>query len=156
MASDGTLKFDTLIDSKGFQAGISTIGNIAQKGLQATADIMKGAAAAIGGMGVAAIKVGSDFESGMSKVAAISGASGKDLADLTEKAKEMGASTKFSATESAAAFEYMAMAGWKTEDMLNGIEGIMSLAAASGEDLATTSDIVTDAITAFGMAADGT
>ena len=156
MASDGTLKFDTLIDSKGFQAGISTIGNIAQKGLQATADIMKGAAAAIGGLGVAAIKVGSDFESGMSKVAAISGASGKDLADLTEKAKEMGASTKFSATESAAAFEYMAMAGWKTEDMLNCIEGIMSLAAASGEDLATTSDIVTDAMTAFGLAADGT
>ena len=156
MASDGTLKFDTLIDSKGFQKGINAIGDIAQKGMQATADIMKGAAAAIGGLGAAAIKVGSDFESGMSKVAAISGASGKDLADLTEKAKEMGASTKFSATESAAAFEYMAMAGWKTEDMLNGIEGIMHLAAASGEDLATTSDIVTDAMTAFGLAADGT
>lgn len=153
MASDGTLKFDTLIDSKGFQKGINAIGDIAQKGMQATADILKGAAAAIGGLGAAAIKVGSDFESGMSKVAAISGASGKDLADLTEKAKEMGASTKFSATESAAAFEYMAMAGWKTEDMLSGIEGIMSLAAASGEELATTSDIVTDALTAFGMKA---
>lgn len=153
MASDGTLKFDTRIDSKGFQAGINTIGDIAQKGLQATVDILKGAAAAIGGLGVAAIKVGSDFESGMSKVAAISGATGQDLIDLTEKAKEMGASTKFSATESAAAFEYMAMAGWKTADMLDGIGGIMNLAAASGEDLATTSDIVTDALTAFGMAA---
>lgn len=153
MASDGTLKFDTRIDSKGFQQGINTIGDIASKGMRATADILKGATTAITGLGAAAIKVGSDFEAGMSKVAAISGASGSELEALTEKAKEMGASTKFSATESAAAFEYMAMAGWKTGDMLNGIEGIMSLAAASGEDLATTSDIVTDALTAFGLKA---
>lgn len=153
MASDGTLKFDTLIDSSGFQKGISSIGGIAQKGLKATSDILKGSMTAIAGLGGAAIKIGSDFESGMSKVAAISGASGQELEKLTEKAKEMGSTTKFSATESAAAFEYMAMAGWKTEDMLNGIEGIMSLAAASGEDLATTSDIVTDALTAFGMKA---
>ena len=153
MASDGTLKFDTLIDSSGFQKGISSIGEIAQKGLKATSDILKGSMTAIAGLGGAAIKIGSDFESGMSKVAAISGASGQELEKLTEKAKEMGSTTKFSATESAAAFEYMAMAGWKTEDMRNGIEGIMSLAAASGEDLATTSDIVTDALTAFGMKA---
>ena len=153
MASDGTLKFDTLIDSSGFQKGISSIGEIAQKGLKATSDILKGSMTAIAGLGGAAIKIGSDFESGMSKVAAISGASGQELEKLTDKAKEMGSTTKFSATESAAAFEYMAMAGWKTEDMLNGIEGIMSLAAASGEDLATTSDIVTDALTAFGMKA---
>lgn len=153
MANDGALKFDTLIDSGGFQKGLDSIGNIAQKGLQATSAILKGSMTAIGGLGVAAIKVGSDFEAGMSKVAAISGASGQELTDLTEKAKEMGSTTKFSATESAAAFEYMAMAGWKTGDMLDGIEGIMSLAAASGEDLATTSDIVTDALTAFGMKA---
>ena len=89
----------------------------------------------------------------MSKVEAISGATGEDLAALTDKAKEMGAKTKFSATESAEAMQYMAMAGWKTADMLNGIEGIMNLAAASGEDLATTSDIVTDALTAFGLSA---
>lgn len=153
MANDGTLKFDTRIDSKGFQQGIDTIGDIATKGLRATADILKGSMAAISGLGAAAIKVGSDFEAGMSKVAAISGASGSELEALAEKAKEMGASTKFSATESAAALEYMAMAGWKTEDMLDGISGIMSLAAASGEDLAATSDIVTDALTAFGMKA---
>lgn len=89
----------------------------------------------------------------MSNVAAISGATGDDLKSLTDKAKEMGAKTKFSATESAEAFSYMAMAGWKTTDMLEGIEGIMNLAAASGEDLATTSDIVTDALTAFGLSA---
>ena len=89
----------------------------------------------------------------MSKVSAISGATGAELDALSDKAKEMGAKTKFSATEAASAFEYMAMAGWKTEDMLNGIEGVMNLAAASGEDLASTSDIVTDALTAFGLTA---
>lgn len=94
-----------------------------------------------------------DFEAAMSKVQAISGATGSELNKLTEKAKEMGATTKFTAEESAEAFNYMAMAGWKTEDMLNGIEGILNLAAASGEDLGTTSDIVTDALTAFNMKA---
>lgn len=94
-----------------------------------------------------------DFEAAMSQVQAVSGASGSELSRLTDKAKEMGATTKFTAQESAEAFNYMAMAGWKTEDMLGGIEGILSLAAASGEDLATTSDIVTDALTAFGMKA---
>lgn len=153
MANDGTLKFDTLIDSKGFQKGIDSIGGIAQKGMQATSAILTGATTAIVGLGTAAAKVGVDFEAAMSNVEAISGASGKELEALTEKAKEMGAATKFSAKESANAFEYMAMAGWKTEDMLGGIEGIMNLAAASGEDLAATSDIVTDALTAFGMSA---
>lgn len=153
MSYDGTLKFDTSIVTSGFQKGISSIGDMAAKGLKATMTILTGAATAIGTLGTAAIKVGSDFEGAMSKVEAISGATGSDLEALTNKAKEMGASTKFSATESANAFEYMAMAGWKTEDMLGGIEGIMNLAAASGEDLATTSDIVTDALTAFGLSA---
>ena len=98
-------------------------------------------------------EAGMNFEAGMSQVAAVSGATGEELDALTEKAKEMGAKTKFSASQSAEAFNYMAMAGWKTEDMLNGIEGIMNLAAASGEDLATTSDIVTDALTAMGYSA---
>lgn len=104
-------------------------------------------------LGTQAVKAGASFEAEMSKVSAISGSTGNDLKALTDKAKEMGKKTKFSATESAEAFEYMAMAGWKTDDMLNGIEGIMNLAAASGEDLATTSDIVTDALTAFGLSA---
>ena len=99
------------------------------------------------------ISAGTNFESAMSSVASISGATGNDLKELTSKAKQMGATTQFSATEAANAMEYMAMAGWKTSDMLDGIEGIMNLAAASGEDLATTSDIVTDALTAFGLTA---
>ena len=105
-------------------------------------------------IGTASAKVSIDFEAGMSKVAAISGATGDDLNALTEKAQEMGAKTKFSASESADAFSYMAMAGWKAEDMLAGIEPVMRLAAASGEDLALVSDIVTDDLTAFGMSAN--
>lgn len=95
-----------------------------------------------------------NFEAAMSQVKAISGATGPEFEKLTAKAKQMGATTKFTAAESAEAFNYMAMAGWKTKDMMNGIEGIMNLAAASGESLGTTSDIVTDALTAFGMKAE--
>ncbi|NBI99517.1 phage tail tape measure protein [Lachnospiraceae bacterium] len=110
--------------------------------------------AAVGGLGTAAVKVAADFDSAMSQVAAVSGATGKDLEALRDKAREMGSRTKFSASEAAEAMNYMAMAGWKTSDMLSGIEGIMNLAAASGEDLATTSDIVTDALTALGLSAE--
>ena len=99
------------------------------------------------------INVGKAFDSSMSQVSAVSGATGEELEALRKKAKEMGANTKFSASEVAEAFNYMAMAGWKTEDMLSGIEGVLNLAAASGEDLATTSDIVTDALTAMGYSA---
>lgn len=106
------------------------------------------------GLGTAAVKTAADFDTSMSKVAAVSGASGSDFDALRNKAREMGAQTKFSASEAADAMNYMAMAGWKTEDMLNGVEGIMNLAAASGADLATTSDIVTDALTAFGRSAE--
>jgi TP901 family phage tail tape measure protein len=94
-----------------------------------------------------------DFEAAMSQVQAISGSTQSDLTRLTAKAKEMGATTKFTAAESAEAFNYMAMAGWNAEQMMGGIEGILNLAAASGEDLGTTSDIVTDALTAFGLKA---
>lgn len=94
-----------------------------------------------------------DFEAAMSQVSAVSGATGSDFDKLNAKAKEMGATTKFTATQAAEGFNYMAMAGWKTKDMLNGIDGILSLSAASGEDLGTTSDIVTDALTAFNLKA---
>ena len=104
--------------------------------------------------GTAAVKYASDFDSAMSKVQAISGANAEEMERLEAKAREMGSQTKFSAEESAEALSYMAMAGWKTDQMLNGLEGIMHLAAAAGEDLATTSDIVTDALTAFGLTAE--
>lgn len=149
------------LDTSEFESGISAAKNSFQ-GLSSTAvafgnaiyDVAKSAAQSIGSLAKSVVEVGSSFDSSMANVAAISGAAGDELDSLREKAKDMGATTKFSASEAADAFSYMAMAGWKTEDMLSGIDGIMSLAAASGEDLATTSDIVTDALTAFGLAAE--
>lgn len=146
MGYDGHLKFDSSIDGKGFASGISGLAKTATVGLAAVATALAAAAGY-------AVKVGSDFEAGMSEVAAISGATGDDLDALAAKAKEMGATTKFSATESAEALKYMAMAGWGTQAMLDGLPGIMNLAAASGEELGAVSDIVTDALTAFGLQA---
>lgn len=106
------------------------------------------------GAGIAdTVQTYADFEAAMSEVKAISGATSEEFAQLTDKANQMGAVTKFTASESAEAFKYMAQAGWDAKEMMDGIEGLMSLAAASGEDLGTTSDIVTDALTAFGMSA---
>jgi TP901 family phage tail tape measure protein len=132
---------------------ISKFGNsVSNAGKKYTATIT----APIVGAGVAAVTTAANFEKGMSKVQSISGATADDMAKLTEKAKEMGAKTKFSASESADAFSYMAMAGWDSKQMMDGIEGVMYLAGATGEDLASTSDIVTDALTAFGMKASDT
>ena len=171
MSYDGSLKFDTKIDSSGFSAGLSKLKKLAKTGVGTVGSVTSKAAdvvgkftstvatsvatvsAGIGTIGTAAARVGMDFEAAMSKVSSISGATGNDLQSLTNKAKEMGATTKFSATESAEAFQYMAMAGWDTKSMLDGIDGIMNLSAADGLDLATTSDIVTDALTAFGLSA---
>ena len=99
------------------------------------------------------VKKAQEFEAQMSAVKAISGANAKEMILLAEKAKEMGATTKFTAVESGQALEYMAMAGWKTNAMVDGLPGVMNLAAASGEELALVSDIVTDALTAFGLQA---
>ena len=128
--------------------------------MEKTGDAISGAgkklmpvSGAVAGLGAISVKTAADFDTAMSKVAAVSGATGEDFDKLRAKAREMGSKTKFSASEAAEAMNYMAMAGWKTEDMLSGVEGIMNLAAASGEDLATTSDIVTDALTAFGLSA---
>ena len=107
--------------------------------------------AAVGGF---ALKTAADFDAGMSEVQSISGATGKDFDALRAKAREMGEKTQFTATQSAEALKYMAMAGWDTDKMLSGLPGVMNLAAASGEELGRVSDIVTDAMTAFGMSAD--
>ena len=131
---------------KGFSSALNIVGS----------GLAKSVTLPLLGIGTAAVNVTSKFDSAMSEVKAISGATGTQFTQLRDKAIEMGDKTKFSATESAEAFKYMAMAGWDTNDMLNSISGVMNLAAASGEDLGTVSDIVTDAMTAFGLAADGT
>ena len=130
----------------GFTVLKGVIADLASKVVQSAIQGFKNLAKSVADTGI-------EFDSAMSKVAAISGATADDLDKLTEKAQEMGRTTKFTASESAEAFNYMAMAGWKTQEMLDGIEGILNLAAASGADLATTSDIVTDALTGMGYAA---
>ncbi len=158
--NDGTVKIGTELDPSGLEEGmkqaekkVSSSADIAAKavgGITAAATLAGSALAAIGSF---AIDVGGDFSAAMSQVQAISGAGSTEMDSLTRKAEQMGASTKFSATEAANAMTYMGMAGWKSGDMISGLDGIMNLAAASGTDLATTSDIVTDALTAFGLKA---
>lgn len=142
--TDSTNSFDDRLAGLGSSMG--EVGSMATTSL--TLPIV-GAAGAV-------LKYSTEFEAAMGKVQAISGASGEDMERLEAKAKEMGATTKFSASEAAEAFQYMAMAGWDTDDMLNSITGILNLAAADNLELGLTSDIVTDAMTAFGLAADGT
>lgn len=140
----------SLANTRSGLAGVNRFGSVAFRDMVQTAKI---AGTAVGAVGAASVKVGMDFESQMSTVKAISGASADEFEALTAKAEYMGATTAFTAKQSGEAMEYMAMAGWKTKDMLDGVEGVMDLAAASGEDLGTTSDIVTDALTAFKMGA---
>ena len=127
-------------------------------GVKVAGKAFAGLSTAVGGIavavGAASVKMGAAFDSQMSTVQSISGATAEEFEMLRAKAQEMGATTSFSATESAQAFEYMAMAGWDAQQMSDGLAGVMNLAAASGEDLASASDIVTDAMTAFGMKAE--
>lgn len=157
MASDGSLIFDTKVDTKGIDKGLKDIESKASgftigKGIMSnlTADAIKAA----GGALVDAAQAGMEFEASMSRVEAVSGATGQQLESLTDLAREYGASTVFSSSQCADALNYMAMAGWNAEQMTSGLPGVLNLAAASGEDLAATSDIVTDALTAFGMQAE--
>lgn len=164
----GYLMLDTSNFTSGFKSALSDLRTF-QDSSSTTKDKLASLSSAMGqtgksmtkfvtlplaGVGAAMVKTTADFEAGMSQVQAISGATGKDLEALSDKAKEMGAVTKFSASESAEALKYMAMAGWDTQKMLDGLPGVMNLAAASGEDLGTVSDIVTDALTALGMKAE--
>lgn len=120
--------------------------DVIKAGIQKLADGLKEASSY-------AIDVGSTFEASMSNVAALSKATGSDLEALTAKAREMGAATIYSASEAADALSYMALAGWNTRQMLDGIEPVLNLAAAANMDLAEASDIVTDYLTAFGLEA---
>ena len=174
MSYDGKLKFDTGIDESGFNVGLDGLSSLADKGLSlltssftaAFDGIKKAAGSAFDFIGDS-VSVGADFEASLSKVVATAGKTRDSMVDivdedgvtqtvnmfdtLSQKAQDLGASTQFSAAQVSDGFNYMAMAGWDCDQMLGGIDGILSLAAASGEDLATTCDIVTDGLTAFGL-----
>ena len=139
---------------KDFRDGAKPLADSVKTIFKTIGATMAAAGVAAAGITAKSISIGSGFESQMKKVQAVSGASQDELSKLTQKAEEMGSTTKFTATQAGEALEYMSMAGWKTQDMISGLDGIMNLAAASGEDLGTTSYIVTDALTAFGLKAE--
>ena len=108
-------------------------------------------------VGQAALQVGMDFDASMSNVYGLMSSlnlSQAQMDALRDTAREMGATTKFSASEAADAMGYMALAGWDDAQVIAGIPGVLSLAAAANMDLAKASDIVTDTMTPFGMAAE--
>lgn len=133
----------------GFTIFKGVVADLVSNGIQKGIEELKN-------LSLSAVDTGMTFTSSMSNVKALSGATAEEMEALTEKAEEMGEKTSFTASQSADALGYMALAGWNTEEMLDGIDGVLNLAAASSMDLATASDIVTDAMTAFGMSADET
>lgn len=133
--------------TKGLSKWGVTFGNVMSQAITATARAVKN-------FGVSVVQTGMEFDAAMSQVKALGQLEDDQFEEIRDKAIALGASTKFTASEVADAFSYMALAGWDTEEMIAGIDGVLNLAAASGENLAHTSDIVTDAITAFGLTAD--
>ena len=144
-------QFNSGVDA--VSGGFGKLESFAKGTFDAMVKASETAAVAIGAVATAAVSFGAPFEAQMSTVKALTGATEAEFERLNETAKRIGETTSFSATEAGQAMEYMAMAGWKTEDIIGGIGGIMDLAAASGEELAGVSDIVTDALTAFGLSA---
>ncbi|MEG2859749.1 MAG: phage tail tape measure protein [Clostridia bacterium] len=148
-----TIGLDDSAFGKGLDSAQKSFSNLSAMLAKTGAALSLAVTVPLVALGKQILNAGTSFQTGMSEVSAISGATGAELDALTRKAREMGATTKFSASQSAEALKYMAMAGWNTEKMLGGIEGIMNLAAAEGGDLGSVADIVTDALTAFGLAA---
>ena len=147
--NDGSLLFDTNIDTKNFSRGIDSMATVAAAGIAAITG-------AIAGASTYAMSVGASFESGMSSVAAISGVTGEELKKLEDTAKELGAKTKFSASEAANAMTNLAAAGFNTSEIISAVPGLMNLAAASGEDLASSTDIAASTLRGFGLDASKT
>lgn len=151
--SDGKVVIETDLDSSGIEKGLSKLGSVATTGLKAATVAIAGTTTALGGIATAAIKVGSDFEAQMSRVKAISGATGEEFEKLKAQAIQLGADTAFSSKEAAEGMENLAAAGFATNEIMDAMPGLLDLAAASGEDLATSSDIAASTLRGFGLAA---
>lgn len=151
--ADGKVVIETDLDSSGIETALKKLGNITTKGLKAATTAITGTTVALGGIATAAIKVGSDFESQMSRVKAISGATGEEFNKLKEQAIQLGADTAFSSKQAAEGMENLAAAGFATNEIVDAMPGLLSLAAAAGEDLATSSDIAASTLRGFGLEA---
>lgn len=161
MAYDGSLIFDTKIDKKGFEKGVGELGKVSKKAFGAVTKSVAAISTAVVGVGAASVKVGSDFEAGMSGVAATMGITvdeinnGSESFEMLKKAaKEAGKTTKFSATESSEALNYLALAGYDAEKSVQALPTVLNLAAAGGLELGYASDLVTDSMSALGMETD--
>lgn len=151
--ADGKVVIETDLDSSGIEKGLSKIGGLAVKGLSVATGAITGTATALGGVSIAAIKAGSDFESQMSRVQAISGATGSEFNKLKEQAIQLGADTAFSSSQAAEGMENLAAAGFTTSEIMDAMPGLLDLAAASGENLASSSDIAASTLRGFGLEA---
>lgn len=151
--ADGKIVIETDLDSSGIQNGLKKLGSITEKALKTTTVAITGTATAMGGIATAAVKIGSDFEKQMSRVQAISGATEKEFKSLRDMAVELGADTAFSAKEAAEGMENLVAAGFTTSEIMDAMPGLLDLAAASGEDLATSSDIAASTLRGFGLEA---
>lgn len=151
--ADGKVVIETDLDSSGIEKGLKSLGSITAKGLKATTVAITGTATALGGVAAAAVKVGSDFEAQMSRVQAISGATGEEFEQLRQQAIQLGSDTAFSASEAAQGMENLSAAGFETDEIMSAMPGMLNLAAASGEDLAGSADIAASALRGFGLEA---
>ena len=151
--ADGKIVIDTDLDSSGIEGGLKKLGSITTKGLKVATTAITGTATALGGISTAAVKIGSDFEAQMSRVKAISGATGEDFEKLKKQAIQLGADTAFSASEAAQGMENLAAAGFTTSEIMDAMPGMLNLAAASGEDLASSADIAASTLRGFGLEA---
>lgn len=154
MASDGSIKITTDLDTSAAQKAMKTFGKIASTGLKGTVTAVTAVSGAISAVGGYAIKTGAEFESAMSRVQAISGATGKEFDALKQQAMELGASTAFSASEAAEGMENLASAGFNTNEIMAAMPGMLDLAASSGEDLASSADIAASTLRGFGLEAE--
>lgn len=152
--ADGKVVIETGLDSSGIEQGLKKLGGITKKGLKVAATAVAGTSAALAGVATVAIKTGSDFEAQMSRVKAISGATEQEFVKLKEQAIELGADTAFSSGEAAEGMENLAAAGFTTNEILEAMPGLLDLAAASGEDLANSSDIAASTLRGFGLVAE--
>lgn len=151
--ADGKIVIDTDLDSSGIEGGLKKLGSITTKGLKVAMTAITGTATALGGISTAAVKIGSDFEAQMSRVKAISGATGEEFEKLKKQAIQLGADTAFSASEAAQGMENLAAAGFTTSEIMDAMPGMLNLAAASGEDLASSADIAASTLRGFGLEA---
>lgn len=153
MASDGTIKISTQLDNKNTEKALSKFSAFAKTGLKGVATAVTAVSTGLAGVSGYAIKVGADFEAQMSRVQAISGATGKEFEQLKNQAIELGADTAFSASEAAQGMENLASAGFTTNEIMSAMPGMLDLAAASGEDLANSADIAASTLRGFGLEA---